>query len=69
VPIVLDLKAVALTEGDSEAECTLIVSDDVMVQLGTGQLAAKDALAQDKIDIDGHLELIYLLEPFIASLK
>ena len=58
-----------MTEADSEAECTIIVSDEIMVQLGTGVLAAKDALIQDKIDIDGNIELIYLLEPFIASLK
>uniref|UniRef100_A0A182JWR3 SCP2 domain-containing protein n=1 Tax=Anopheles christyi TaxID=43041 RepID=A0A182JWR3_9DIPT len=66
---VLDLKAVKLTEGDSPAEATLTMEDDIMFALGTGAMPAKEALAQDKLDVEGQVELIFLLEPFIASLK
>ncbi|EAA08376.4 peroxisomal multifunctional enzyme type 2-like [Anopheles arabiensis] len=66
---VLDLKAVKLTEGDGPAEATLTMEDDIMFALGTGAMPAKEALAQDKLDVEGQVELIFLLEPFIASLK
>ncbi|XP_052888752.1 uncharacterized protein LOC128297192 [Anopheles moucheti] len=66
---VLDLKAVKLTEGDGAAEATLTMEDDIMFALGTGAMPAKEALAQDKLDVEGQVELIFLLEPFIASLK
>ncbi|XP_058115774.1 peroxisomal multifunctional enzyme type 2-like [Anopheles ziemanni] len=66
---VLDLKAVKLTESDGPAEATLTMEDDIMFALGTGAMPAKEALAQDKLDVEGQVELIFLLEPFIASLK
>ncbi|XP_050071601.1 uncharacterized protein LOC126559480 [Anopheles maculipalpis] len=66
---VLDLKAVKLTESDGAAEATLTMEDDIMFALGTGAMPAKEALAQDKLDVEGQVELIFLLEPFIASLK
>lgn len=66
--LVLDLKAVKLYVGDVAAECTLTVSDDDFALIGSGALPAKDALAQDKLDIDGELELALKLTPFISSL-
>ncbi|ETN64217.1 sterol carrier protein 2 [Anopheles darlingi] len=66
---VLDLKAVKLTESDDAAEATLTMEDEIMFALGTGAMQAKEALAQDKLDVEGQVELIFLLEPFIASLK
>jgi ubiquinone biosynthesis protein UbiJ len=65
---VLDLKAVKVYVGDDAAECTLTVEDSDMVELGTGKLSAKDALAADKLDIDGDLELAMKLVPFVSSL-
>ncbi|XP_052866404.1 non-specific lipid-transfer protein-like 1 [Anopheles cruzii] len=66
---VLDLKACKLTEGEGTAEATLTLDDEIMFALGTGAMPAKEALAQDKLDVEGQVELIFLLEPFIASLK
>lgn len=55
--------------GDSpDVECTLTVDDEDMFALGTGALNTKDALAQDKLDIDGNLELALKLAPFVSSL-
>jgi ubiquinone biosynthesis protein UbiJ len=66
--VVLDLKEVKVYAADEPAECTLTAEDSVMVELGTGKLTAKDALAQDKLDIDGDLELAMKLVPFVSSL-
>ncbi|XP_038118062.1 uncharacterized protein LOC6048171 [Culex quinquefasciatus] len=66
---VMDLKAVKLTESDGDAEATLIMDDEIMFAIGTGAMPAKEAMAQDKMEVEGQVELIFLLEPFIASLK
>ncbi|XP_059610850.1 non-specific lipid-transfer protein-like 1 isoform X1 [Phlebotomus argentipes] len=66
---VLDLKNVKLFPGDSpDVECTLTMSDDDFYAMGTGSLPAKDALAQDKLDVDGDIELALKLSPFVSSL-
>lgn len=65
---VLDLKNIKLTVGDGAADCTLTVSDADMVLLGNGGLSPKEAIAQDRLDIDGQLECAMLLVPFISSL-
>lgn len=57
-----------MTVGDGTADCTLTVSDADMVLLGTGGLTPKDAIAQDRLDLDGQLECAMLLVPFISSL-
>ncbi|CAO1321646.1 unnamed protein product [Diamesa hyperborea] len=64
----LDLKSVKLYAGDDSAECTLVLSDETMFQIGTGAIDAKKALNDDLIDIEGNMELIHLLAPFISSL-
>lgn len=66
---VMDLKNVKLVESDDAAEATLTMEDEIMFAIGTGALPAKEAMAQDKMEVDGQVELIFLLEPFIASLK
>ncbi|XP_059610851.1 non-specific lipid-transfer protein-like 1 isoform X2 [Phlebotomus argentipes] len=66
---ILDLKNVKLFPGDSpDVECTLTMSDDDFYAMGTGSLPAKDALAQDKLDVDGDIELALKLSPFVSSL-
>lgn len=65
---VLDLVNVKVYVGDDAAECTLTVDDEVMVALGTGKLTTTEALAQDKLDIDGDLALATKLAPFVQSL-
>lgn len=64
----LDLKNVKLYSADDSAECTLVLSDETMFQIGTGAIDAKKALNDDLIDIEGNMELIHLLAPFISSL-
>ncbi|XP_053681798.1 uncharacterized protein LOC128732551 [Sabethes cyaneus] len=66
---ILDLKNVKLSESDADAEATLIMEDDIMFAIGSGTLPAKEAMAQDKMEVEGQVELIFLLEPFITSLK
>ncbi|XP_058467750.1 SCP2 sterol-binding domain-containing protein 1-like [Malaya genurostris] len=66
---ILDLKNVKVYESSAEAEATLTMDDEIMFSIGTGALPAKEAMAQDKMEVDGQVELIFLLEPFIASLK
>lgn len=66
---VLDLKNVKLFEGDDpNVECTVTMEDDIMLAIGTGTLSAKDAMAQDKLDVDGNVELVFKLAPFVSSL-
>jgi hypothetical protein len=68
VKSVLDLKAVKLYKGDIDAECTVTLDDEVMLDLASGKLSAKDALEQDKVDVDGNLEIVKELTPFISEL-
>lgn len=65
---VLDLVNVKVYVGDDAAECTLTVDDADMVALGSGKLTTTEALAQDKLDIDGDLALATKLAPFVQSL-
>lgn len=65
----MDLKEVKLYEGDdANAECTLIVEDEDMFALGSGALNTQSALAQNKLDIQGQIELALKLEPYVSSL-
>lgn len=66
---VLDLKNLTLTTGDGNAEVTVIIEDDVLAQIGSKQLLANDAISQGKLDVEGQVELVLALEPFIADLK
>ena len=66
---ILDLKQVKLYESSTdEAEVTLKLSDSTMVDITTGKLDSTKALNDDLIDVEGNLELIYLLKPFISTL-
>lgn len=65
---ILDLKNVKLTPGDGDAEVTLTMKDSLMVDITTGVMDSTEALNKDLIDVQGNLELIYLLKPFISSL-
>lgn len=64
----LDLKEVKVYESTGPAEVTLTMRDSTMVAICTGQLDSTKALNDDLIDIDGNLELVALLKPFISSL-
>lgn len=66
---ILDLKNVKLYESATdEGECTLKMKESTMVAICTGQMDSTKALNDDLIDVDGNLELLQLLKPFITSL-
>lgn len=66
---ILDLKNVKLYKSATEeAECTLKMKDSTLVAICSGQLDSMKALNDDMIDVDGNLELLQLLKPFISSL-
>lgn len=65
---VLDLKEVKIYKGDAPAECTLIISDDIMCDIGCGKIDAKQALKEDKFEVEGNLEIVSLLSPYISEL-
>lgn len=67
--LVLDLKNLKVFAGDDpNAECTLIIDDEDLFNIGNGTLGAQEALAQNKLDIEGNIELALKLVPFISSL-
>lgn len=65
---ILDLKEVKLYEGTAEAEITLKMNQSTMISICTGAMESTAALNQDLIDVEGNLELLQLLKPFIGSL-
>ncbi|CRL02993.1 CLUMA_CG016305, isoform A [Clunio marinus] len=69
---VLDLKAVKIyyttAEADDEGvEVTLKMKESTLTAILAGELDSTKALNDDMIDVEGNLELIYLLKPFISS--
>lgn len=66
---ILDLKNVKLYESATdEGECTLKLKEATMVAICSGQLDSTKALNDDLIEVDGNLELLQLLKPFISTL-
>lgn len=63
----LDLKVVKIYVGNEEAECTLTLKESTLISIITGELDSTKALNDDLVDVDGNLELIHLLKPFISS--
>lgn len=64
----LDLKQVKVYEATSDAEVTLKMKEATMISICTGQIESSKAMADGLIDVEGNLELIYLLRPFISTL-
>ena len=62
------MKNLKVTQGDGSAEATLIITDADMAAIGNGTLNAKEALNDDKIDVEGDVNLVMLLEPFLATM-
>jgi putative sterol carrier protein len=64
---ILDLKDVKIYEGTVDAEITLKMNQSTIIDIVTGKLDSTAALNQDMIDVEGNLELLYLLKPYISS--
>lgn len=68
---ILDLKDVKLYEctddTQNDAECSLKLKESTMMAIVDGTLDSTKALNDDLIDVEGDLELIYLLKPYIST--
>lgn len=64
---VLDLVQVKLYEGDDDAEVTLKLKQSTIVDIIEGRLDSTEALNKDMIEVEGNVELIQLLKPFLSS--
>ena len=62
------MKTIKVFESDADAEVTLTLTDADMAAIGNGTLNAKAALNDDKIDVDGEINLVLLLEPFLSTM-
>lgn len=67
--VMLDLRAVKLYEGDDDAECTITIDDQLLADILNKKQDAMEALNKDLIEVDGNLELLYVLKDQISSLK
>lgn len=65
----LDLKSVKVYEGDDAAECTLKLKESTIIDIVSGAKDATKALMEELIDVEGDLELIGLLKPYISSVS
>jgi SCP-2 sterol transfer family len=63
----LDLITVKLYEGNGDADITLKMADKTIIDILGGVLDSTKALNDDLIDVDGNLELITVLKPYISS--
>lgn len=67
---ILDLKDVKIFKcetGETEAEVTLKMKESLIIDIVAGKIDSTEALNKELIDVEGNLELIFLLKPFISS--
>lgn len=55
-------------EGDVDAECTVTMTDEVLFDIGNGKLDPEEALKTDKMDVDGNIEIVKELKPYVHEL-
>lgn len=65
--MMLDLVNVKLYEGDDEAECTITLDDQLLADIVDKKIEAMEALNKDLIEVEGNLELLYVLKDQISS--
>lgn len=65
--MMLDLVNVKLYEGDDEAECTITLDDQLLADIINKTTDAMEALNKDLIDVEGNLELLYVLKDQIST--
>lgn len=66
---ILDLVQVKLYESETDsAEITLKMKDSTMVDICSGKLDSMEAMNADLIDIEGNMELVFVLKPFITEI-
>jgi putative sterol carrier protein len=64
---VIDLKNKQVREGGGEADCTIHISDQDLVELFSGKLEPQMAFMTGKIKIEGDIMLAQKLETLVAS--
>jgi ubiquinone biosynthesis protein UbiJ len=67
--MILDLVNLKLYEGDDDAECTITIDDQLLADIIEKKTDAMEALNKDLIEVEGNLELLYVLKDQISSLK
>ncbi|KAG5678458.1 hypothetical protein PVAND_008130 [Polypedilum vanderplanki] len=65
--VMLDLVKVKLYEGDDAAECTIILDDELLADIVEKKIDAMKALNEDKIEVEGNLELLYVLKDQLST--
>lgn len=65
---VLDLKNFKLTKGDGEAEATLTVDVETLLELVSLKTKVEDAISSGKLNITGAKELALKMAPFLKQL-
>jgi putative sterol carrier protein len=59
---------VKVAVGDGAADCTLTLSEKVLVDIGTGAVSIADAIAQGKITVTGEKDVAVLLQAAVSTL-
>jgi putative sterol carrier protein len=65
--MMLDLVNVKVYEGDDAAECTIIIDDDLLADIVAKKIDAMQALNEDRVEVEGNLELLYVLKDQLSS--
>lgn len=64
----LDLVNVILEVGDKNAECTWIISEKDLLDIGNQKVTIADAISQGKLVVEGNKEYALLLGPVMSTL-
>lgn len=62
---IVDCKAVAVTEGDGEADVTITVGDDDLVAIDAEELDAMQAFMLGKVQVEGDMGLAMKLQEIL----
>lgn len=64
----LDLVNVTLEVADKGADCTWIISETNLLDIGNSKLSIQDAIDGGKLKLQGNKDLAPLLAPFVSTL-
>jgi len=65
--MVLDLVNIKFYEGDDEAECTLTIPDDILVDIVLNKVETTGLITSGKVTVDGDVELAKVLGSTISQ--
>lgn len=67
--MMLDLVKVLVYEGDDEAECTITIDDELIADIVAKKVDAMTALNEDRVEVEGNLELLYVLKDQLSTVN